>query len=204
RAGDERRVAGHSSARHASDVQLLWLRIARVSARRRAAARPGALRRGARARETARRRTRDARAARGETVRGGRRVRAAAVATRHRVRELATLIEDQKVVAETLLVEDRQSCLSGQAGSPVLHSALQSLEEEKSSLLRKVPELIFAEERENSVARTAAREAETARLSAETIAREQRLRELFAQLPQAEQALREALETRRAWLWKQL
>ncbi|PYQ31745.1 MAG: hypothetical protein DMF56_01150 [Acidobacteria bacterium] len=125
-------------------------------------------------------------------------------AARHRVRELATLIEDQKVVAETLLVEDRQSCLSGQAGSPVLHSALQSLEEEKSSLLRKVPELIFAEERENSVARTAAREAETARLSAETIAREQRLRELFAQLPQAEQALREALETRRAWLWKQL
>ena len=41
-------------------------------------------------------------------------------------------------------------------------------------------------------------------MAAETAAREQQLRELFVQLPRVEQALREALEMRRAWLWKQL
>jgi hypothetical protein len=110
---------------------------------------------------------------------------------RKHVRELATLIEDQRVVADTLAPADAAR-------------QVESLEREKASLLEQVPELIFAEERENSAARTAAREAETARLSAETEAREQELRELFVQLPRAEQALREALETRRSWLWQQL
>jgi hypothetical protein len=110
---------------------------------------------------------------------------------RSRVRELETLIEDQKLVADTHVPADAAK-------------QLESLEREKSSLLHQVPELIFAEERENSGARTAARDAETARLAAETGTREQALRELFVQLPRAEQALREALETRRTWLWQQL
>lgn len=110
---------------------------------------------------------------------------------RQRVRELATLIEDQKVVADTLAPVDAAE-------------QVESLEREKASLLEQIPELIFAEERENSVARSAAREAETARLAEETVAHEQTLRELFAQLPRVEQALREALETRRTWLWQQL
>jgi hypothetical protein len=112
-------------------------------------------------------------------------------AARKRVRELESLIEDQKIVADTLAPAD------------AVHEE-ESLEREKASLLEQVPELIFAEERENSVARTAAREAETARLAVETEAREQELRELFVQRPRAEQALREALETRRSWLWQQL
>jgi hypothetical protein len=112
-------------------------------------------------------------------------------AARSRVRELETLIEDQQLVADTHAPADAAT-------------RLESLEQEKSSLLGQVPELIFAEERENSVARTAAREAETARLAAETGGREQELRELFVQLPRAEQELREALETRRTWLWRQL
>ncbi|HEV2721564.1 MAG TPA: hypothetical protein VG323_16195, partial [Thermoanaerobaculia bacterium] len=49
-----------------------------------------------------------------------------------------------------------------------------------------------------------AREAEAGRLAAESDAKEQQLRELFAQKPRAEHALREALETRRAWLWRRL
>ncbi len=112
-------------------------------------------------------------------------------AARKRVRELETLIQDQKVVAETHAPVDAAE-------------QLEAMEREKASLLGQVPELIFAEERENSAARTAAREGETARLAAETQAREQELRELFVQLPRAEQALREALETRRAWLWRQV
>jgi hypothetical protein len=112
-------------------------------------------------------------------------------AARKRVRELEALIDDQKVIVETLA--------AGDAAQQV-----ESLEQEKTSLLERIPELIVAEERENSVARTAAREEETARVSAETAAREQELRELFAQLPRVEQALREALEERRTWLWRQL
>lgn len=112
-------------------------------------------------------------------------------AARSRVRELETLIEDQQLVADTHAPADAAA-------------RLESLQREKTSLLEQIPEWISAEERENSAARAAAREAETARLAAETGAREQELRELFAQLPRAEQALREALETRRAWLWQQL
>ena len=112
-------------------------------------------------------------------------------AARKRVRELETLIQDQKAVAETLAPADAAQQLG-------------ELEREKSALLRQVPEIVFAEERENSTARTAAREAEANRLAAETQAREQELRELFAHLPRVEQALREALETRRSWLWTQL
>lgn len=112
-------------------------------------------------------------------------------AARSRVRELETLIEDQQLVADTHAPADATQ-------------QLESLEREKASLLHDVPGLIFAEERENSAARTAAREMETARLAEETAAREQELRELFVQLPRAEQALREALETRRSWLWQQM
>ena len=116
---------------------------------------------------------------------------AASDGARKRVRELETLIQDQKVVAETLAPADAAQQLG-------------ELEREKQSLLRQVPEIVFAEERENSSARTAAREAEASRLAAETQAKEQELRELFVQLPRAEQALREALEMRRSWLWTQL
>jgi hypothetical protein len=112
-------------------------------------------------------------------------------AARARSRELETLIEDHQLVADTHAPTDAEK-------------RMESLQREKSSLLQQVPERIFAEEQENSLARTAAREAETAGLAAETEAREQQLRELFVQLPRAEQALREALETRRAWLWQQL
>lgn len=110
---------------------------------------------------------------------------------RKRVRELETLIQDQKLVADTVGPSDAAE-------------QLEAMEREKSALLQQVPEIIFAEERENSVARSAAHEAETARLAADTEAKEQQLRELFAQLPRAAQALREALEMRRTWLWRQL
>ncbi|HJQ39504.1 MAG TPA: hypothetical protein VKB93_20365, partial [Thermoanaerobaculia bacterium] len=111
-------------------------------------------------------------------------------AARTRIHELETLIEDQQLVADAYAPADAEK-------------QLEALAREKASLVSKVPELIFAEERENSVARTAARETETTRLAAETEAREQQLRELFALLPHAEQALAEALETRRTWLWRQ-
>jgi hypothetical protein len=116
---------------------------------------------------------------------------AASDTARKRVRELESLIQDQRVVAETLAPADATQQLG-------------ALEAEKESLLHEVPEIVFAEERENSTARNAARESEAARLAAETQAKEQELRELFVQLPRAEQALREALETRRSWLWTQL
>ncbi|HEX2833112.1 MAG TPA: hypothetical protein VHW00_08860 [Thermoanaerobaculia bacterium] len=112
-------------------------------------------------------------------------------AARRRIRELEGLLQDQKLVADSL--------------EPVTAAAkLQELEREKTALLGRVRAILFAEERENAVARSAAREAEAARLAAETESREQSLREWFAQLPRAEHALREALEARRSWLWKQL
>jgi hypothetical protein len=110
---------------------------------------------------------------------------------RKRVRELETLIRDQQLVADTVAVAS--------AGEQI-----EELEREKTSLLQQVPEILFAEERENNAARSAARDEEAARLTAETETREQELRELFEQLPRAEQALREALETRRTWLWRQV
>lgn len=116
-------------------------------------------------------------------------------AARSRIRELESLIEDTLGVVQAFGLPSG----GGDEGRPESRAT-----REKTSLLHKLPELILAEERENSAARTAAREAETARLAAETEAREQQLRELFVQLPRAEQALREALETRRSWLWQQL
>ncbi|HEX8253482.1 MAG TPA: hypothetical protein VF846_10060, partial [Thermoanaerobaculia bacterium] len=116
---------------------------------------------------------------------------AASSAARKRVRELDELLQSQQLAADVL--------------SPV--SAAPQLEEltrEKNELTRYLPEVLFAEERENSSARNAARDAEAARLSEETAAREQYLRELFAQKPRAEQALREALETRRAYIARQV
>jgi hypothetical protein len=110
---------------------------------------------------------------------------------RKRVRELETMIQDQKLVADTVA--------AASAAAP-----LEEMEREKASLLRQVPEIVFAEERENNAARSEAREEETARLAAETESREGELRELFVQLPRAEQALREALEARRAWLRQQV
>jgi hypothetical protein len=116
---------------------------------------------------------------------------AASDAARKRVRELSAMLNDQKLVAETVA-----------AGSAA--EQLAELERERASLLQQLPEIVFAEEAENNVARNAAREAEAARLAAESAAKEQQLRELFAQKPRAEHALREALEARRAWLWRQL
>jgi hypothetical protein len=116
---------------------------------------------------------------------------AASDAGRKRVRELETLMQDQKLVADTVAAVS--------AAEPIAE-----MDREKSSLLQKLPEILFAEERENNAARSAAREEEVALLAVETESREQELRELFAQLPRAEQALREALETRREWLWRQV
>lgn len=110
---------------------------------------------------------------------------------RKRVRELETLIQDQKLLAGSIATETAEDQLG-------------EMEREKTALLKSVPEIVFAEERENNAARSAAREAEAARLAAETEARERELRELFVQLPRVEQALREALETRRAWLWQKV
>lgn len=115
----------------------------------------------------------------------------ASYAARKRVRDLETLIQDQQLVADTV----------GPAGAA---AELEAMEREKAAVLRQVPEILFAEEKENNAARSAAREAESARLAAETEAKEQELRELFVQLPRAEQGLREALEMRRAWLWRQV
>jgi len=116
---------------------------------------------------------------------------AASDAARKRVRELSAMLHDQKLVAETVA-----------AGSAA--EQLAQLEKERESLLQQLPEMVFAEEAENNAARTAAREAEQARLATESETKEQLLRELFDLKPRAEQALREALEARRAWLWRQL
>jgi hypothetical protein len=112
-------------------------------------------------------------------------------AARKRVRELVQRIDDQRLVADS--VEAR-----GAAGP------LAEMEREKQALLRQLPEILFAEEAQNNTARSAAREAEAGRLAEEMRTREQQLRELFAQRPRVEQALRDALESRRAWLWRQL
>lgn len=112
-------------------------------------------------------------------------------AARKRVRELANVMRDQQLVADTL--------------APVSAAEqLEEMEREQRGLIERLPELVFAEEGENNVARNAAREAEAARLASETEAREQELRELFAQRPRAEHALREALEMRRAWIGRQI
>jgi len=112
-------------------------------------------------------------------------------AARKRVRELANLIQDQRLVADTL--------------APVTAAEqLDEMEREQRSLIERLPELVFAEENENNTARNAARDAEAARLAGETEAKEQELRELFAQRPRAEHALREALEMRRSWIWRQI
>jgi hypothetical protein len=116
---------------------------------------------------------------------------AASDAARKRVRELDNLLQDQKLVADTL--------------APVTAAdSLGEMEAEKEALSQQLPETLFAEEAQNNAARNAARDAEGARLAGETEAREQQLRELFVQLPRAEQTLREALEARRAWIKQQL
>ncbi|HEV7919231.1 MAG TPA: hypothetical protein VGR02_00425 [Thermoanaerobaculia bacterium] len=114
---------------------------------------------------------------------------AASDAGRKRARELDHLVVEQKPIAGVL---DAQSA----------PEQLAALEEERDELARRLPELLFAEETANNTARHAARDAEAARLAGETEAAEQRLRELFARRPRAEQALREALEARRAFLWR--
>jgi len=112
-------------------------------------------------------------------------------ASRKRIRELDNLLQDQKLVADTL--------------NPVSAAGkLEEMEHERDALTKRLPEVLFAEESENNAARNSAREAEGVRLAEETAAREQHLRELFAQLPRAEQMLREALEMRRRWIWRQI
>jgi len=112
-------------------------------------------------------------------------------AARKRVRELSALLRDQKLVAETVAADSAAE-------------QLEELEKERESLLRQLPEMVFAEEAENNAARNAARETEQARLATESETKEQQLRELFAQKPRLEHGLREALEARRVWLWRQL
>lgn len=92
---------------------------------------------------------------------------AASDAARKRIRELDNLLADQKLVADTLTLEAADQ--------------LAELDREKEALTLRVPELLFAEEAENNAARSAARDAEAARLADETRGREERLRELFAQ-----------------------
>lgn len=116
---------------------------------------------------------------------------AASDAAHKRVRELSAMLRDQKLVAETVAADGAAEQLA-------------ELEKERESLLRQLPELVFAEEAENNAARSAARETEQARLAAESETKEQQLRDLFEQKPRAEHTLREALEERRAWLWRQL
>ena len=116
---------------------------------------------------------------------------AASDAARKRVRELSAMLRDQKLVAETVAADSAAEQLA-------------QIEQERDSLLQQLPELVFAEEAENNAARTAAREAEQARLAAESKTKEQQLREMFAQKPRAEHTLREVLEERRVWLWRQL
>jgi hypothetical protein len=116
---------------------------------------------------------------------------AASDAARRRVRELSAMLRDQKLVAETVAAEGAAEQLA-------------QLETERESLLQQLPGMVFAEEAENNAARSTAREAEQARLAAESETKEQQLRELFAQKPRAEHTLREALEARRAWLWRRL
>ncbi|MEA2490890.1 MAG: hypothetical protein QOH21_2682 [Acidobacteriota bacterium] len=112
-------------------------------------------------------------------------------AARKRVRELDNLLQDQKLVADTLAPTNAAEHLA-------------AIEGEQRELTRTLPERIFAEESGNNFARNAARDAEAARLAEETAGREQQLRELFAQKPRAEEGLREALEMRRTWLWRQV
>jgi len=116
---------------------------------------------------------------------------AASDAARKRVRELSAMLRDQKLVAETVSAESAAEQLA-------------EIERERESLLRQLPETVFAEEAENNAARNAARETEQARLAGESETKEQQLRELFDQKPRAEHALREALEARRVWLWRQV
>ncbi|HEX6640111.1 MAG TPA: hypothetical protein VF215_03320, partial [Thermoanaerobaculia bacterium] len=109
---------------------------------------------------------------------------------RKRVRELDTLLQDQQLVAETLAVEARPQ--------------FAAMARERDELTQRLPELLFAEERENNVARNAARDAEAARLAEQTTTLEQQMRDLFAQKPRAEQTLRETLEERRAYIGRQI
>ncbi|HEX7152538.1 MAG TPA: hypothetical protein VF618_13705 [Thermoanaerobaculia bacterium] len=110
---------------------------------------------------------------------------------RKRLRELENLFADQKLVAE---VHDSQRS----------SEQLAQMESEQAQLRRELPDVIFAEEKENNRARNEAIDAETKRLADDTAAREQQLRELFAQLPRAEQTLREMLDDRRTFLWTRL
>jgi hypothetical protein len=114
---------------------------------------------------------------------------AASDVARKRARELGDLLADQKPVADALEAQSAPEQLA-------------ALQQERDELARRLPELLFAEEAENNATRHAARDAQAARLAAETEGAEQRLRELFARKPRAEQALREALEARRAFLWR--
>jgi hypothetical protein len=116
---------------------------------------------------------------------------AASDASRKRIRELDNLLADQQLVAD----------VHSPANSA---EQLDAITREKSELARQLPDVIYFEESENNFARNAARDAEAARLAEETLGKEQQLRELFAEKPRAGQALAEALEARRAFLWRQL
>lgn len=129
---------------------------------------------------------------------------------RKRVRELDTLLQDQQLVAETLAPADIVDELDGEGVEQRLEAArareaqFAAMKREKSELTLRLPQLLFAEERENNVARNAARDAEAARLAEQTATNEQQMRDLFAEKPRAEQTLRETLEERRAYISRQI
>lgn len=116
---------------------------------------------------------------------------AASDAARARLRDLDHLREDQTLVADVV-------------ASTTAGEQLAAMKQEQDALTARLPEIIFAEEAENNAARNAAADAETVRLAQETEGHEQRLRDLFAAKPRAELALREALEGRRAYIWRQI
>jgi hypothetical protein len=138
-------------------------------------------------------------------------------AARLRVRELDSRMNDQTLVAETLMPlgdgsgagdgdesSERATVDAAREAAAARAESIAAMKREMTGLTLKLPDLLFAEESENNVARNAARQAEAARLALETEAREQQLRELFAERPRAEQQLRDMLELRRAYIWRQI
>lgn len=126
---------------------------------------------------------------------------------RKRIRDIDTLLADQKLVADVLTPFDALDDLGvdevkqrAEEAARDREAELAAMQREKSELELDLPNVLFAEDRENNVARIAARDAEARRLAAETEEQEEQLRDLFAKRPRAEQELREALEEKNAFI----
>lgn len=125
-------------------------------------------------------------------------------AARKRIRELDTLLQDQQLVADTLTPLDEVAEERAVEAARAREEQFAAMKQEKSELTLRLPDVLFAEEHENNVARNAASDAEGARLAEATETNEQQLRELFAEKPRAEQTLRETLEERRAYIARRI